>query len=566
MKAIKNGVVDQSIDLVDVSIESLNRLALKRMRDAFAARYNLKEVATRDSTIPIDEFEKQLQARVSSAHFMTSRVTQQQPSPQAQAQAQAPQDPRKDLYTLPLKPLPEAAHAQRHHAAPNANEATETQRVLQARPAEGHEAVRYVMINGFDRDWRVHKLRHEFPIDFTTVGNYKHVTMIKFTNLILPCENITSAKPQLISTFDMKMSFPYVLLRVEELEKQYVGMNNASRNTSVCFIYENSYKCTNGRSYIILKPAQHETLYTNMALSRLNFSIRRPTGALISNVTDSHEVQKVEYELYNQLYLKVVMTKYYDKTEFNVGDNVKASGYKIYKPDPSSDTTAAPDYNKINDFINRDEGHDIMQLGEPNEFGFYRNFYVTGPNTFDSVNGKLVVDKNMVDALKNYNLLVVSSASTGIGAAINTSIQPVIHMTFQQNLNVTDRTDRTDAFVKLIKCLLKFILCNIQTHPVDGGDFERARRDLNRVLTSFKVAELAATGKGVRKLFRMVIEAADDRRLVDNIRANDVERILSGFELVFPTVDGRNIWSLLDEASRGRVLDDMREVLKMVAL
>ncbi|KAG1653624.1 hypothetical protein FOA52_007630 [Chlamydomonas sp. UWO 241] len=69
-----------------------------------------------------------------------------------------------------------------------------------------------------------------------------------------------------------------------------------------------------------------------------------------------------------------------------------------------------------------------------------------------------------------------------------------------------DRIEGGDAFVKLIKCLLKFILCNIRTHPVDKGDFERARRDVNRMLTSFKVAELAATGKGVQKLFCMVIE------------------------------------------------------------
>jgi len=129
-----------------------------------------------------------------------------------------------------------------------------------------------------------------------------------------------------------------------------------------------------------------------------------------------------------------------------------------------------------------------------------------------------------------------------------------------------ERTEGSHVFVKRIKCLLKFILCNIQLHVADGGEFERARKDVNRMLTSFKVAELAATSKGIRGLFRLVIEAADDGRLVDHIRANDVGRILAGFELVFPTIDGRTIWKLLDDASRRTVLTDIQEVLTMVAL
>jgi hypothetical protein len=54
----------------------------------------------------------------------------------------------------------------------------------------------------------------------------------------------------------------------------------------------------------------------------MTISIRKPSGALISNITDTYNIVKIEYRYYNQQYIKVVLDKYFDKSEYNTGDTV----------------------------------------------------------------------------------------------------------------------------------------------------------------------------------------------------------------------------------------------------
>ena len=434
MKQVKNEYVSGKLNLPpDVSVDVLNNLALNTLQDMLRARRGGDEKD--EGAIPLSEFNKRLEARLEPRFELnTQKSTLNNNAPPdvlsvATVAYVAPVAPDPTPKPVVSRPTEIREYTSQYNLS---GAATETQLAAQVAPKVSENMTRYAMVNGFDRNWRDQPNRHEFMVDFSSVGTYKLVTKIWFTSLILPCENISSVKPQLISTMDMKMSFPYILMQVTELDNRYVGLNNAVKNATVCFLYDTSYKCTNGRSYIILRPAQDEVLHTRTSLSRMSFSFRRPTGSLISDVRDDYGVHKIEYELYNSLYLKVIFDKYFDKSEFNVGDNIKVSGYSIYKPD-SDDITSASDYIKINQFINRPEGHDIVQLGDANENGFYKYGYITGPSTFDSVNGKVVVDKRMVDALKNYNLLVSPSPVNGF--TINTSIQPVIHMTFNEALN-----------------------------------------------------------------------------------------------------------------------------------
>jgi len=288
----------------------------------------------------------------------------------------------------------------------------------------------YIVINGHDRDWDNYKSRFNFKVNFTSA--YNNISTIQFTRLILPQDwkSHVNAPALLQSSFDLKLSVPYITLHVEEIGEQYDCFNNATKKATVCFIYDTAFKCPNGRGYIIMKPAQKEIKVYQQSLaslSHMTMSIRKPSGALISNVADSYNIVKIEHEYYNQLYIKVVLDKYFDKSEYNAGDTVVLKGYEIYMPSQAiPGCTSHSDFVDVNAYVNREEGHEILQLGEANDAGFYKTLYVSSPSKFDATNGKIVINKCMVDAIKLYN----ESATQGMnGNIINTSIQPVIYMT-----------------------------------------------------------------------------------------------------------------------------------------
>ena len=189
----------------------------------------------------------------------------------------------------------------------------------------------------------------------------------------------------------------------------------------------------NGRGYIILKPSQEEeSVFENVeSFKKLSFSLNKPNGKLLSEITDSNTVGKIEYEYYNQNYIKIVIQNFFAKNEFCVGDNVRITQFIIYK-NSENPCTKTIDYEMFNTFINREEGHEIVELGQPNENGYFKTFFIAAPSTFDAVNGKTVVTKSIVDALNEFNIYSISYQSAKI---INSSIQPILYATvvFEKN-------------------------------------------------------------------------------------------------------------------------------------
>jgi len=312
-------------------------------------------------------------------------------------------------------------------------------------PTQRTIMLKYITINGFDRDWlnASQKKRFSYRIDFTKLtSNYRNISSIKFSKLIIPNEvlenrSITNA-PKFVHHHDHKLAYPYLLLQVDEIGDLCDGLSQQVQKSFAQFIYDKSYKCPNGRGYVIMVPAQDETKVfypQNMAsLQRLTFSILKPNGTLFNNSQDDYSVIKVEYELYNTLYIKIVTDKYFDKNEFFIGDSIMIDGYSMYRPPTAPPCTSSMDYAAMAQFVNRVEGHEIVQLGEANENGFYRSLYVLGPCRLDQTIGKLVVQKELVDALKEYNQVSTPHVS---GSIINTSLQSVISMTI--GTDVADR-------------------------------------------------------------------------------------------------------------------------------
>lgn len=312
-------------------------------------------------------------------------------------------------------------------------------------PTERQIVKKYITMNGFDREWTVQKKRCNFSINLTQFSaTYKNIASIRMTKLIIPNEIIEHRSilnmPKFQHHHDQKLAYPYLCLQVDEISGVCDGVNQAIQKSFTQFVYESSYKCPNGRGYVILEPAQKETkvFYPQClsSLQRLTFSITKPNGTLFNNNNDDYNILKVEYELYNNLYIKIWTDKYFDKNEFYVGDHIQLTGYNMYKPASAPVTSNSGDFEAMARFVCRPQGHEIVQLGNANENGFYKSFYVLGPCVMDQSIGKLVIDKDLVETLKEYNMATCHHHAEG--QMINLSLQMTISMTI--GIDVADRS------------------------------------------------------------------------------------------------------------------------------
>jgi len=319
-------------------------------------------------------------------------------------------------------------------------QSTNMQNALIQSPVKRHEVFKYAVINGFDKDWKIAPKRYNFSIDLSDFSNkYKNVTFLQFPKLIIPNEIIESRtlinQPKFVYNNDQKLAYPYLLLKVDEISDLCDGVSKQIQNSFAQMIHYDSYRCPNGRGYIILEPAQNERkVYgpQNLAtLQRLTFSIQKPNGTLFNNAIDDYNIVKVEYQCYNSLYLQVVLDKFFDKNEFYIGDTINISNYTVYKPPSAGPELQQQDFNGIMDFVNRPEGHEIIQLGDANDNGFYKTFHILAPGSLDQTVGKLTVNKAQVDALREYNIVTIPKVN---GCLINISLQITLSMTIGTNV------------------------------------------------------------------------------------------------------------------------------------
>jgi hypothetical protein len=313
---------------------------------------------------------------------------------------------------------------------------------------------KYVIVNGFDRDWRNEKKRCNWSIDFATAAtpsrnNFKNIHFIKFTSIIIPNEIIEPKsmvnQPKFVYHHDHKLAYPYLLLHVDEIDDVCDGINRQVQRSAAQFVYDTSYKCPNGRGYIIMKASQNETKeYIPQSLAvlrKLTFSIIKPSGALFNNSLDNYNIVQIDNEPLNHLYIQIVLDKYFDKNEFYVGDTIIIQDYKLFT-DPDATMLELPEDRSANgysmaNFVNRSEGHEVIRIGDANDSGFYRSFYVMGPGILNQQQGRLEPQKCLLDTLKTTNAAVArfniangnNMMLTTNGRILNMSLQTTVNMT-----------------------------------------------------------------------------------------------------------------------------------------
>lgn len=313
----------------------------------------------------------------------------------------------------------------------------------------------YVAINGFDRDYAKFPYRYRFDVLLAAVTDttgansaylrdtYKNVAWMEATCLIIPMDVLgggtsvggaTSAgstslvyKPHY--TYSFGLACQYVTLRLDGFEGAYDGTNDVLRRAIGLFTFDRSYQAPNGRGYVVLRPMQpaRRRFLTPLASMRsLTLSITQPMNMLMNNSTDEYTVVSMHYETSNKLFLKFVCGEYFDGNEFYIGDHVILRDFEIEPP--VGETHISP-YASLQEFINRPEGHEVVQLGIPNEQGFYNTFYVLAPGVLDQGRGRIVLDQNIISAINALGDPNNPASVSKPGRLLNASLQITISMT-----------------------------------------------------------------------------------------------------------------------------------------
>lgn len=277
--------------------------------------------------------------------------------------------------------------------------------------------------------------------DASMIGTFKDIYSIKITNITIPADiNSDYVYPRDNTTHNFNFNFPYILCNIDQFQDVYDGTDDTIRKSFCQLQYENYFQTPNGRGYLIMKPVQDEIkiFYPNplSSLPTLNLSLTKPNGELLNTGEDGQSIFNISiYQLY---YLKITTTTFFEKNAFCKGDFVRIKNFNLYQ---INSDISMENINKFNLFINRTELHTVHNSGEPNENGYYNNFYIKGPGYFDKMEGRFVIDQVLMDTLAKFNQhlvdndfyqqSVVSGNTYENGYLLNMSLQNSISMTIE---------------------------------------------------------------------------------------------------------------------------------------
>ena len=316
-------------------------------------------------------------------------------------------------------------------------------------PSADHIRVetRYLTIDGSDRNFLAEPLRYRFTArtgglqtGSSLVRNYHNIAWLEATRVVLPMEIVSATgsviMPKGYYNIDYSFAFPYLILLLDDFDNVMDGTNELLRRAFCVFVYDQDYKAPNGRGYVMLKPAQQERKAFNTpmgSLRDLSVSLVRPNGVLFNSSRDDLTSSSLQYEPQNHLLIKVVCSQFFDRNDVWPGDMVRLSGFamEVVAVGPVGPMVATGIV-ELASFLNRGEGHEVIQLGATNSQGFVNAFYVLASARFDSLNGGVVVDQGPIAAINGLGAgptdPTATTRVTSPARLMNMSLQAVLTM------------------------------------------------------------------------------------------------------------------------------------------
>lgn len=397
----------------------------------------------KESALPSDAMTRaldDLEHRRNDARLHASiDITQQQ-------RRQQIEDNPKQLYQSLVIPPPQPPQQIAGNSMnDNSMAGIQTSSVAIAQPEKSMKRTSYMMFNGYDREWTEYPRRYEFVLNTDELTRtLRNIIEVAFTRLILPLEVVRRAD----ATTTYGLSHPYIMLYVDELGDVYNGPDRKSSSKSFTpFVYHREYRAPNGRGYLILEPLQEEVrkFHPNplATLPRLSIRITKPHGALYNMSSDENSVTFLQYEAINPLLLRLTVRDFFDKNEFAPGDVVLVRRFRLARPEefqqvvyaetgqmPSAtDVSAyAEGIVALEEFMNRDDGHEIINADNPNASAALQTFAIYLPHKLDKTTGTMVVQRNIHNLVTAYHRHLPLIRAATPGDVINMSLQAVIAM------------------------------------------------------------------------------------------------------------------------------------------
>jgi len=343
------------------------------------------------------------------------------------------------------------------------------------------EKVHYININSVDRGWDTHEeSRYNFHVKFNQSNTftgagisqlYRNVVSVELVSAILPMDS--SIIPFDTRLYNGLMKYPYLLLRIDELDSVFRGTNNWVDRAFSTLLFDKvffssilSTEYTTGTSSIVnsvpkqgftneynrgfmkYNPAYFEKkkFYNNplASLNRMTISITDPRGNFINTESDVLMTSNIVYTsnlsvIGNNLELDasnaypyctqsnfkmigIETTTYFSNRLFRIGDRVLIRNYAT--------NVALGGNNAIfNSFINRSEGHTIINLeledngnANTNNRGFLNKLFISPPGTMNSIN-------KTVEPGTYYDNTTLNFTGAVMGTLINIDLQT--HLLFR---------------------------------------------------------------------------------------------------------------------------------------
>ena len=314
-------------------------------------------------------------------------------------------------------------------ASPTKNDLPQNYVVREEKTVNYREFENNLFIYSADRDWlRNNKEnRYSFSVNFDPAANgqsfgpnlasqqkFKNIVRIELVKCIMAGETLdvtikatsttTPPTPPTTVTFntalqDNILSFPYITVRVAELENNNYGTDNFLDRSFGVLQYDAKWtsdttkEASCGPGYLAMIPkflkCQKEFYPTPLStLQKMTIDIRRPNGELISQSPDTFDIGGVISALapalpitgsrfpfninvagstYDSLELTtntpynffINTTTYFSKFEMCEGDRIQISGY-TYPDSVLNDPTYGPILRSFSAWINRPEGHVVI--------------------------------------------------------------------------------------------------------------------------------------------------------------------------------------------------------------
>jgi hypothetical protein len=343
-----------------------------------------------------------------------------------------------------------------------------------------------------DRDWITNTAenRYNFSVIFDPANNrpgfsynvatnvkFKNIVRIEFVKAIMPTESFdvlpttTSALAgAYTNTLNTNiLSFPYVQVRIPELNVNGYGTNDGMNNAFAAISYDaywisDSNAANRGYARMIPKFLKCQKVYypTPLAtLQKLSFEIQRPDGMLVSDSKDTLDVQYIymppstaSTTIYKgnasgavYEWIWIATSTYFTKFMFTQGDRII---FKNVAVNTTLSGALPTESTALVSFLTRAEGHLISDIGIVT--GVASPTYSDGANRLGYANG-IIIRNSFPDPTTGGVTLSTWASTLGASASFtgNPSVTAgrLINMNHQVQIILRVITREMDAAAKL---------------------------------------------------------------------------------------------------------------------